>query len=615
MLFSSSTPMGIETSITPSIVTLNSTFTSTTNLTITVPGNTSPGFYNINIDASSPTLNENITVVVLVSGPDFGLYATPSSFEMSPGSSATSTITIFGMNGFNGTVQLFSSISTGPGITTSFSPDNVTLTPSGPNATSTMTISVAPSAYAGPYVITIIGSLATNSNTTSLEHSVAVTVLVPALPNFQMIVNTGLLTIQQGSSGQVHLTLNSLNGFSGTITITAEIIPEGPTVSPTKTMATLAMNGTVMDNLTVATGVNTPTGIYTLVLNATSAGISHPNSVEVMVVARPDFTLTASPAFQAIQAGNSGSVFVVIVGQDGFAGTVQLSAIVTPPGLTAVAIPSTVQVSSNNITQAAVTVTTTAETIPGNYTIDIIGNSTSGFHTVSITVTVTPRPDFKLLSSASAMIIQTGASAASTLSVSPGAGFTGSVTLSATAPPGFTTNFSINPITGGTGTSTLTITVGASVTAGSYTLTINGNSGSIAHTTTINVTITTSATVTFVVKQASWVHRLSLNKNGSTQTFTLTVQNTGISPTYIQLLAAGNSTNFTSSFRLGSSVALLSPGKSITISLSQPFNTTSIGLKFNFTIQLLYGTSIDATGNILSRQTIQAVKGSFTVVR
>jgi len=213
------------------------------------------------------------------------------------------------------------------------------------------------------------------------------------------------------------------------------------------------------------------------------------------------------------------------------------------------------------------------------------------------------------------MIIQTGASATLTLSVSPGAGFTGSITLSATAPPGFTTNFSINPITGGTGTSTLTITVGASVTAGSYTLTINGNSGSITHTTTINVTVTTSATVTFVVKQASWVHRLSLNKNGSTQTFTLTVQNTGISPTYIQLLAAGNSTNFTSSFRLGSSVALLSPGKSITISLSQPFNTTSIGLKFNFTIQLLYGTSIDATGNILSRQTIQAVKGSFTVVR
>jgi len=301
------------------------------------------------------------------------------------------------------------------------------------------------------------------------------------------------------------------------------------------------------------------------------------------------------------------------VGQDGFAGTVQLSAIVTPPGLTAVTIPSTVQVSSNNITQAAVTVTTTTATIPGNYTIDIIGNSTSGFHTVSITVTVTPRPDFKLSSSASAMIIQTGGSATSTVTVSPIASFTGAVALSTTAPTGFTTSFSTNPITGGTGTSTLTIIVGTSVAPGSYTLTVNGNSGSTTHTTTINVTVTASTKTTLVVTQTSWTHRLSLSKNGHTQTFTVTIKNTGKTPAYIQLLAAGNSTNLTSSFNLGSAVALLTPGKSVTISLSQPFNTTSIGLKFNFTIQLLYGTSIEATGNILSPQTIQVAKGTFAI--
>jgi len=303
------------------------------------------------------------------------------------------------------------------------------------------------------------------------------------------------------------------------------------------------------------------------------------------------------------------------VGQDGFAGTVQLSAIVTPPGLTAVTIPSTVQVSSNNITQAVVTITTTTATIPGNYTIDIIGNSTSGFHTVSITVTVTPRSDFKLSSSVSAMIILTGASAASTLSVSPVAGFTGSVTLSATAPPGFTTNFSVNPITGGSGTSTLNITVASSVGEGSYILTVTGSSGSITHSATINVTVAASAKTTLVVTQVSWTHRLSLSKNSTTQTFTLNVKNTGVSPAYVQLLAAGNSTDLKSFFNVESGVTLLSPGASITITLSQPFNGTIIGLKFNFTIQLFYGTSIDPAGTILSPHTLQAVKGSFTIVK
>jgi len=144
---------------------------------------------------------------------------------------------------------------------------------------------------------------------------------------------------------------------------------------------------------------------------------------------------------------------------------------------------------------------------------------------------------------------------------------------------------------------------------------VNGNGGAVNHTTTISVTVTTSAKITFVVKQASWIHRLSLGKNSASQTFTLTLKNTGVSPAYVQLLAAGNATNLTSFFSIESGVALLSPGSSMTITLSQPFNATSIGLKFNFTIQLFYGTSIDPSGTILSPQALPVVKGSFTVVK
>jgi len=157
--------------------------------------------------------------------------------------------------------------------------------------------------------------------------------------------------------------------------------------------------------------------------------------------------------------------------------------------------------------------------------------------------------------------------------------------------------------------------VAGSVSAGSYILTVTGSSGSISHTATINVTVAASAKTTFVVTQVSWTHRLSLSKNGATQTFTLNVKNTGISPAYVQLLAAGNSTDLKSFFNVESGVALLSPGASVTITLSQLFNATGIGVKFDFTIQLFYGTSIDAAGTILSPHTLQAVKGSFTIVK
>src|SRR5438309_9731621 len=615
-LSSSSSPTGLTTNLTPSAVTLNSTTTtSTTLLTINVPANATPGFYNVNINATANNLFENITVLVQVMGPDFNLSANPASFQITPGGSANSTITISGVNGFNGTVHLFGAVSAGPGVTTSFSPVNVTLTPSHPNSTSILTMNVAPGTYAGPYVITIIGSLVTNSNVTFLVRYATVAVTVPEIPNFQMLVNTGLLSINQGSSGKLLLTLTSLNGFSGNVTITAQTNAQGITISPTTTMVKLPANSTVQTSLTIAIGMNTTTSVYSLALNATSMGISHPNEIEIAVLPRPDFTLTAGPSFQTIHSGDSSSIFVLLLGQDGFSDTVHLFTAVTPAGVSAVPVPVTVLLLSNNVTEAMVIISTTGATSPGTYTISITANSTSGAHAVSVTVTVTPRPDFKLSSSASALIIQNGASATSTLSVSPVAGFTGSVTLSPTAPPGFATNFSINLITGGTGTSTLTITVGASVTAGSYTLTINGNSGSITHTTTINVTVTTSATITFVVKQASWVHRFSLSKNGSAQACTLTVINTGMSPAYIQLLAAGNSTNLKSFFDVESGVALLSPGASVTITLSQPFNATSIGLKFNFTVQLFYGISIDPSGTILNPHTLQAVKGSFTIVK
>src|SRR5207247_2646122 len=190
--------------------------------------------------------------------------------------------------------------------------------------------------------------------------------------------------------------------------------------------------------------------------------------------------------------------------------------------------------------------------------------------------------------------------------------FVAPVSLSATGPAGFTTSYSTNPIIGGSGTSTLTVTVDSSVATGSYIVTVTGTSGPLTHTATVNVTVSASTKTTLVLSQISWAHRLSLAKNGNTQTFTLILKNTGKSATYVQL-AAGNSTDLKTFFNLESAVAMLPPGSAITISLSQPFNTTSVGLKFNFTIRLFYGTSIDSSGNILRPQMLQAVKGSFTI--
>src|SRR5207247_3655790 len=160
--------------------------------------------------------------------------------------------------------------------------------------------------------------------------------------------------------------------------------------------------------------------------------------------------------------------------------------------------------------------------------------------------------------------------------VPPMNAFATPVRLSATGPTGFTTSYSMNPIIGGSGSSTLTVTVDSSVATGSYVVTVTGTSGLIAHSATINVTVSSSTKTNLVVSQVSWNHRLSLSKNGNIQTFTLILKNTSKSILYVQLLAAGNSTDPKSFFNLKSGVALLVPGSSLTISFSHAFHRARI---------------------------------------
>jgi len=92
------------------------------------------------------------------------------------------------------------------------------------------------------------------------------------------------------------------------------------------------------------------------------------------------------------------------------------------------------------------------------------------------------------------------------------------------------------------------------------------------------------------------------------------LKNTGKTPAYIQIVAAGNSTSSGLFFTLKSPVTLLAPGTSITLTLSQPLTSASIGLKYNFVVNLFYGSGIDASGNIINPTVTQVVRSTFTVV-
>lgn len=110
---------------------------------------------------------------------------------------------------------------------------------------------------------------------------------------------------------------------------------------------------------------------------------------EVMIYASgasANFTLSASPSSQSVTAGSNTSYTASVSPQNGFTGTVSLSASGAPSGVTASFSPASISGGSGSST---LNVTTSSSTAAGTYTLTITGTSGSLTHTAAVSLTVT----------------------------------------------------------------------------------------------------------------------------------------------------------------------------------------------------------------------------------
>ncbi|HLW01498.1 MAG TPA: hypothetical protein VKT82_22770 [Ktedonobacterales bacterium] len=203
-----------------------------------------------------------------------------------------------------------------------------------------------------------------------------------------------------------------------------------------------------------------------------------------------DFSISASPASLSIAQGNSGTSTISTAVTSGSAGTVNLTASVSPAGPTASLNPTSVTAGGSS----TLTVNVGSTVATGSYTVTVTGTEGSATHnaTVTVTVTSTATNDFSISASPSSLSIAQGGSGTSTISTAVTSGSAGTVNLSATvSPAGPTAALSPTSVTAG-GSSTLTVTVGSSVAAGTYTVTVTGTEGSATHSVSITITVTSS---------------------------------------------------------------------------------------------------------------------------
>jgi hypothetical protein len=116
--------------------------------------------------------------------------------------------------------------------------------------------------------------------------------VTPPPPDFSLSASPGSLTINQGASGTSTITVNKLNGFNSSVSLSASGLPSGVTASfnPSSTTGT--------STLTLSASSTATTGTSNVTITGTSGSLTHNTSV----------TLTVNPP------GGGGAVQVNLAG-------------------------------------------------------------------------------------------------------------------------------------------------------------------------------------------------------------------------------------------------------------------------------------------------------------
>jgi hypothetical protein len=229
-------------------------------------------------------------------------------------------------------------------------------------------------------------------------------------------------------------------------------------------------------------------GSFTATLTVTdNAGLTDPNppTRTITVNPAPDFSVSASPSSQSTAQGGNAPYTVSVSALNGFNDTVNFSVSGLPSGASASFVPASVTGSGSS----ALTVTTSASTPVGSYTLAITGATATLSHSVNVTLNVNSAGDFALSASPTTLPISRGGSGSDTVTVSALQGFTGTVSLSLSGLPA-RTSASWNPSTvTGSGSSVLTIRVNKRARSGTYNLTITGTYGNLVHSIPLTLVV------------------------------------------------------------------------------------------------------------------------------
>jgi hypothetical protein len=419
------------------IVSGNNDYTSTCNgqpYCEAVPG------YDLVTGWGSPAGQPLIDALAPLPSEGFALSSSSNTLTISPGSSASTIISVVGEGGFAGNVN-FTVTGLPAGITASWSANPAT-------ASSQLNFTVGATAQRGSYGVTITGTSGTMTASTVLTLGVNAA-------GFAISAAPANLTTQQGGSVSTTIDTAYFGGLSGSVNLAFTTpLPSGVTATwvnnPTTGSSTVTLN--------VAPSV--PLGTTMLTISGVSGGLSATTTIS-LAVSQSTVLLSVSPTFPTVTQGGLVTTTVTAVPWGTPHGAFNLAANSLPSGVSVTFNPTSISAGQTS----QITITTDGTTPVGldSFALAAYPVSSSDEQSgtgVGMIVSATPQPIADVSISPGYAVLPQGGTATINITVNGQNGFSGSEYLRAVPPSGVTASISQSPTSD---SSVLTLT--ASLTA------------------------------------------------------------------------------------------------------------------------------------------------------
>src|SRR5439155_758897 len=305
---------------------------------------------------------------------------------------------------------------------------------------------------------------------------------------------------------------------------------------------------------------------------------------------RSDFTINATPSSGSVVQGANTTFTVNTTVASGSARPVTFSVSGLPAGATGTFSPASVQAGVSS----TLTVATTSTAQIGTFTLTISGNYSSPptTHTTTVSLMVTPGPDFSIGAEPSSQGILRGEGTTYSVSTLVTSGSAQTVTFSlAGLPAGASGTFSPAAVLAGGG-STLTVTTSTSTPAGTFTLTISGAYANPPNSRSATVTLTVNAPDDFGISASPLSQSVV---QGQSTSYTVTTQVTSGNAQTVTLSVSGLPAGATGTFNPASVTAGGASLLTVTTTTTAATGTVTLVITGTYPSSTAHSTSVSFT--------------------